>query len=73
MRNWLRRWLGIADLERKVDVLHTSITTVHAEVTSILFDEFDPRRKAASDALGERHRQRLIAEDKARRHTLGEL
>lgn len=36
-------------------------------------DELDPARKAESDKLGEAVIKRLEAENKARKHTLGEL
>lgn len=38
-----------------------------------LFDDHSPARKAVSDAIGAKVTERLIAEDKARKHTLGEL
>ena len=65
MKQWLRRWLGITQLEG--DMLKW-----RAETTAIMFDEFDPWRKGASNELSEYHRKRLIAEDKARKHTVGE-
>jgi len=41
-------------------------------IIEVQASEHDPGRKAASDALGQQVIDRLVAEDKARRHTLGE-
>lgn len=69
MKQYIKWWLGIAPLEVRINTLETEV----AILTEAMFDETHPLRQAASSAIGERQIARMKAEDKARRHTLGEL
>ena len=87
MRNLIQRWLGIYSIQNKLDSivrdqiylttqladLKNKIVPLLSDLTTILRNEHDPLRKKLSDQLGARAIARLEAEDKARRHTLGEL
>lgn len=86
-RDWIRRFLGLTDLQRKVDNITIDIlnlnrelksfvdsyVAIRAELTSLFRNEFDPIRQKASEELGRRTIERLLGEDKARRHSTGEL
>ena len=79
MKKWIRDWLGITDVYNKLRYMHETITTEHNLIIDVLntmtvklTDEFEPTRKALSDRLGKQVIDRLHAEDKARRMTLGE-
>lgn len=75
IKDRVRGRLGIYALQEEIIILRTLIrkqttvlTTMNSNI-STLFDETDPRRKAASDLLGEQHIHRLEAEAKARKMT----
>lgn len=87
MKKWFRAWLGIDDLQarigytdhlhytthEKLDNLQHALAEPIAKLSAVLSDEHSTARKAASDMIGEEAIKRASAEDKARRHTLGEL
>ena len=69
MKHWLRSLLGIDQVLSWLKQLSMDLSIIRAELTAITKDEFSPERKAASDSLGRKVQERLIAEDKARRLT----
>ena len=77
MRKYLRRLLGLdedmRDITSMIQTLHQDIVVMRSDFTLMLgADEFDPKRREASDKIGEIIRKRLAAEDWARKHTTGE-
>lgn len=79
LKQWVRDSLGITEMIEDMKATRSAaeasaydMSVFRAQQTSFLQDEFNPARKAASDALGQKTIERLKAEDKARRHTLGE-
>lgn len=76
MRKWIRKLLGLNELEHtlvlQMDSIRQEIFLLRNELVVTFNDELSPKRKAISDELEQRMRDKLIAEDKARRHTLGE-
>lgn len=64
---------ALGSISRSLDEMATEILKLRNELVVTFSGELDPKRKAMSDELGRRMEQKLIAEDKARRHTLGEL
>jgi len=73
MRNWIRKWLGIKDLENDIRSMSFMVAKYHAELTALTKDEFHPDRVQASSELGRQVLARLEAEDAARRLTTGDL
>jgi len=77
MKNLLRRWLGLESdalaIHKNLADLHDEMIGMRSDLVSTFKDELDPKRKEMSDRLGQRALKRLEAEDKARRHTLGEI
>ena len=74
---WLRRWLGLDtdfhSVHQHLEDLHDELIGLRSDLAMTFGDEHDPKRKAISDKLGRRMIDKLSAEDKARKHTLGEL
>lgn len=77
IKHWLRNWLGITDLSVDVDRvynnLHDDLILLRSDLAVTFGDENSPLRKEMSQVLGKRMIEKLSAEDKARKHTLGEL
>lgn len=73
IRSRVMDWLGISELRDKLDELNNQLLNSRAEFNAAIYDEDDPRRRELSNEIGRRAIKRLKAEDKARRHTLGEL
>lgn len=77
---WFTKWLGLDEIkanqliiQERLQELKDDLMYLRSDLTVTYFDEMDPRRKSASDRLGQKMIEKLSAEDKARRHTLGEL
>lgn len=77
MKNLLRRWLGLntdqEELHAHLRAIQDELLALRSDLAVTFGDEHDPKRKDMSDKLGRRMIEKLSAEDKARRHTLGEL
>lgn len=78
LRTWLRRWLGVPttsnishELAVGLDNIRREILLLRNELAVTMGDEHDPKRKALSDQLGSRMRQKLLGEENARRHMEG--
>lgn len=72
-RNFNRRMALLDKIERDIDKMAYDLAELSANITAFTTDELNPKRKAASDKLGEAIRKRMLAEDLARRHTTGEI
>lgn len=84
---WIRKILGIdaiiqvlsiindnlSRIDHNIAVTRADMAALRAEIMGMFKSEFDPIRKAASDALADATITRLVAEGKARKHTIGEL
>lgn len=53
--------------------LEGEIWKLRNELVATFNDEMSPKRQQMSQELGKKMQRKLIAEDKARRHTLGEM
>lgn len=80
IRALIRRWLELDTSSSEFAALHKHLCDLHDEMIGLrsdlavtFGDEHDPKRKDMSDKLGRRMIEKLSAEDKARKHTLGEL
>lgn len=74
MKQWLRKLLGIEDILDALERIHMDNLKLRSDFTVTMgADELDPRRKAASDAIGQEVIRRMVAEDMARKHTTGKL
>jgi len=80
VKKLIRRLLGLDSLEGLIQELNDEVFKLREEITlplsdlaALLRDEHDPARKKLSDKIGQKVINRLSAEDKARKHTLGEL
>ena len=80
MKKYIRRWLGFESLEIELRLCRDELLrTRNALVDPLnklivsLTDELDPARKRLSDEIGRKAEKRIEAEDKARRHSIGEL
>lgn len=58
-------------IDRKFDQPHDDMLAMRSDFTVTLYEPDDPRRKAASDVIGHRMMQRMIADENARRHQEG--
>lgn len=83
MWHYIRKKLGLANVEAfdstqaqilaRISKIEDDLMYLRSDLTVTYFDEMDPKRKSASDRLAQKMIEKLEAEDKARRHTLGEL
>ncbi len=80
LRSWIRRYLGINALElhmhqqqNQLNSIYDEIIATRNDVTMLFTDEFDEKRKELSNKIGQRALANMIGEDKARKHTTGEL
>jgi hypothetical protein len=75
MRAFIRRWLGLKEIHNHLIYmaadLHDAteaIDQIRNDLAIMLYDEHDPRRKAASDRIGQRQIERIKAAQKVRDH-----
>lgn len=84
MWNYIRRKLGLRDIEgfgvtqsmilNRVTIIEQNLVLLRSDlVSTLVLDEQDPRRQSVSQELGDQIIKKMLAEDKARKHTLGEL
>lgn len=78
LRTWLRQWLGVPttsnishELAVGLDNIRHEILLLRNDLAVTMGDEHDPKRKALSDQLGNRMRQKLLGEENARRSMEG--
>lgn len=66
--------MELAKYEKQMNLIEGSIRNLQASFMDVTIgDELSPERKRLSDEVGRRIIKRLEDNDKARRHTLGEL
>lgn len=80
MKQWLRRYLGLTDLETELRLTRDELfRTRNALVDPLnklivsLTDELDPARRKLSDEIGREAIKKMEADDLARHHMLGEV
>ena len=61
------------EISHELNNIHDEILKLRNEFAVTFNDELSPKRKELSDELRRRMQAKLIAEDKARRHTEGRL
>lgn len=84
-RDWIRRWLGIDGLRYEIGEVQRGIKNlaianrlgigqIIAKIDPMFGKpEIDADRKAESDKLSQEAIARILADDMARKHTLGEI
>lgn len=80
MRNFILRLIGYHDVMRSLIAIENAIQSVNFELLKLRSDlavtyrdEFSKDRQELSQELAEKMLKKLNTEEKARRHTLGEL
>lgn len=83
MRNLIRQWLGldkldqlshqISDVQYRLSCLDHELIDPLNGIATLLLSENSQARLDLSERLGDRAKRQMIAEDKARRLTSGEL
>ena len=80
MRNWIRDWLGLTTMQRQMTNVANEVNALRDELVpalnsiSVIFNnEHSDARKELSHKIGDKALATMLGEDKARRHTLGEI
>ncbi len=73
LKRKLQDWLGYTEIMLAQRDLRMELGIYQSDIISLFHNEFSEKRKELSDRIGEIQTARLLDNEKARKHSMGEL